>query len=321
MMNRRNVLLASGVTALASSWLGGVSARAPMATTQVPGFYHFSVGQFQVTVLSDGRFTLTPNGMFPSPPADERSAALSQDFQAPDQVAMQANTLLVNTGDRLVLIDAGSGGKFRPPNTGFLLANLAAAGLKPEDIDVVVISHAHGDHFWGVTDKDNRAVFPNAEYVWAEAEWNFWTQPNHPLATGGWASTYSENMKAIPPIKDRVRTVKPGQDIVTGIQAVHLPGHTPGHMGVQIMSGNDTLLVTVDVAPNRTISFEHPEWKFGFDLDGDQGVSTRRSLLERAAAEKLLISTYHLPFPGIGHVTKAGGAYRWVPVDYQWRLN
>jgi glyoxylase-like metal-dependent hydrolase (beta-lactamase superfamily II) len=193
--------------------------------------------------------------------------------------------------------------------------------MKPEDIDVVVISHAHGDHLWGVTTKDNQLTFPKAEHVWSEVEWNFWTQPNHPLSTGGWAGTYAENMKAIPPIKDRVRTVKAGEDIVPGVQAIHLPGHTPGHMGVQVISGQEMLLVSVDVVLNRTISFERPEWKFGFDLDQEQGISTRRSVLERAASEKLLISTFHLPFPGIGHVIKVGSAYRWVPADYQWQFN
>jgi glyoxylase-like metal-dependent hydrolase (beta-lactamase superfamily II) len=322
MINRRDFLLASGVAAVSASWPDRVAARAPMATTQAPGFYRFPLGQFQITVLSDGRFILPPDAMYPSPTAEERNAVIGgSDFQALDKVNMQLNTLLVNTGDRLVLIDAGSRGKFRPPTTGRLLDNLAAAGMKSEDIDVVVISHAHGDHLWGVTSADNQVTFPTAQYVFSETELNFWTQPNTPVATGGWAATYNENLKAIAPIKDRIRTVKADEDIVTGVRAVHLPGHTPGHMGVQITSGQDGLLAIVDVVLNRTVSFEYPEWPFAFDYDREQGIKTRRSVLERAASEKLLLSTYHLPFPGIGHVTKAGTAYRWVPADYQWQLN
>ena len=149
MIDRRDFLLAGGAR-LGCVIPDGVAARAPMATTQVPGFYRFSIGQFQVTVLSDGRFTLTPNGMFPSPPADERSAALSQDFQAPDP-GRHAGEYVAGEHRRSLGADRCWLGREVPSaNTGFLLDNLAAAGMKPEDIDVVR-PHAHGDHLWGVT--------------------------------------------------------------------------------------------------------------------------------------------------------------------------
>ena len=173
----------------------------------------------------------------------------------------------------------------------------------------------------GASPQGQSSSFPNAEHVWAEAEWNFWIQPNHPLATGGWGQHLHREHEGDPADQGS------GSDREAGGHRHGPPGGSPagayaGTHGVQIaLSGEDALLVTVDVAPNRTVSFEHPEWKFGFDFDGDQGVSTRRSLLERAAAEKLLISTYHLPFPGIGHVTKTGGVYRWMPIDHQWQLN
>jgi glyoxylase-like metal-dependent hydrolase (beta-lactamase superfamily II) len=321
MINRRDFLLTSGVTALAASIPSGLAARAPMATTQAPGYYRFGIGQFQVTMVSDGRFTLPPEGVFPKAPADERNAMLSADFQAPDKLIVQTNALMVNTGDKLVLIDVGSRGKFRPPNTGFLLDNLRAAGVMPEDVDVVVITHGHGDHLWGVTSADGQITFPNAEHVFSETEWNFWMQPNHPLASGGWARTYNENMKAVAPIKDRVRTVKADQEVVTGIQAIALPGHTPGQIGLQITSGQETLIVTADAVLNRTISFDHPEWEFAYDLDPQQGVTTRRSLLDRAATDRTLLSTFHLPFPGIGHVTRSGASYRWMPDDTHWQLS
>ena len=318
MISRRDFLLTSGAVALGASAWGQALARAPMAEAQVPGFYRFNLGQFQVTVVSDGDITLPVERLITAAPA-EREPVLSQTFQALDKLKLQLNTLVVNTGERLVLIDAGSRGKMQP-STGRLLDNLQQAGINPGDIDTVVITHAHPDHLWGVTGRDNQPTFPNAEYVFGETELNFWSQPNNPLANTGWAATLAENMKTIPVIKERIRTLKDGQDVVTGIQVVALPGHTPGQIGVQIASGSQILVTTADAVGNRIISFEYPDWGVGFDLDVDQGIRTRRGLLDRTAADKILVSSYHLPFPGIGHVMRKGTAYQWLPVDYQWQI-
>ncbi len=289
-----------------------------MVASQVSGFYRFNHGRFQITVVSDGDISLPVDRLVAAAPG-EREPVLRQTLQAVDKLTLQLNTLLVNTGERLVLIDAGSRGKMQP-STGRLLDNLASAGINPGDIDTVVMTHAHPDHLWGVTGKDNQPTFPNAEYVFGETEWNFWTQPNHPLANTGWAATLAENTKTISVIKDRIRTLKDGQEVMAGIQVVDLPGHTPGQIGVQIASGSEILVTTADTVGNRIISFEHPDWGVGFDLDVNQGIRTRRALLDRAAADKMLVSSYHLPFPGIGHVVRDGTAYRWLPVDYKWQV-
>ena len=125
-------------------------------------------------------------------------------------------------------------------------------------------------------------------------------------------------MKTIATINDRVRTVKPGNEVVTGITTVATYGHTPGHTSVQIASGSAQLLCTGDVIGNRAVSVQHPDWRGGFDLNLEQGAKTRRAFLERCMGEKALASTYHLPFPGLGHVATAGSAFPWVPVDWRW---
>jgi len=305
-----------------ASWSGGYAqARAPVSKSQVPGFYRFSLGQFQLTVVSDGTIAFPAEALWPEATKAERDAVLASDFQPTEKSTLQVNVLAVNTGDRLVLIDAGSRGKIKPqPTAGRLLQNLAAAEIKPEEVDTVLITHAHPDHLWGVADaSDTERTFPNAEYVIGEAELNFWMQPQHPLESHAiWGDIYRQNMKTLAAISDRVRTVKPNGEVVSGITAIATPGHTPGHTSLQIASGSNQLLCTADVVGNRAVGFQHPDWRGGFDLDLDQGAKTRRAFLDRCASEKVMVSSYHLPFPGIGHVVRTGTAFSWLPSDWRW---
>jgi glyoxylase-like metal-dependent hydrolase (beta-lactamase superfamily II) len=323
MLCRRDFLLAGAGVAVGlanAGWPGGrAEARALFSGTQMPGFYRFTLGRFQITVVSDGTIAFPPEVLWPEATKADRDAVLVADFQPTDKSTLQVNVLVVNTGDRLVLIDAGSRGKMQP-TAGRLLQNLAAAEIKPEDIDTVLITHAHPDHLWGVADaSDTERTFSNAEYVIGETELDFWMQPQHPLANHDiFGRVYHQNMKTLAAIKDRVRTVKPNDEVVTGITAVATPGHTPGHTSVQIASGSDYLLCTADVVGNRAVGFQHPDWRGGFDLDLEQGAKTRRAFLERCATEKALVSSYHLPFPGLGHIARAGTAFRWVPSDWHW---
>jgi glyoxylase-like metal-dependent hydrolase (beta-lactamase superfamily II) len=300
-LNRRHFLAATGsavVGLVGGSWSGGVQARAPVSKSRVPGFYRFSLGQFQLTVVSDGTIAFPAEALRPEAPKAERDAVLASDFQPTDKSTLQVNVLAVNSGDRLVLIDAGSRGKMQP-TAGRLLQNLAAAEIKPEQIDTILITHAPPDHLWGVADDgDTERTFPNAEYVISESELNFWMQPQHPMENpAGWGGLYRQNMKTLAAIKDRIRTVKPDGEVVPGISAIATSGHTPGHTSVQIASGSNQLLCTADVVGNRAVAFQHPDWRGGFDLDLDQGAKTRRAFLDRCASEKVLVSTYHLPFP------------------------
>jgi glyoxylase-like metal-dependent hydrolase (beta-lactamase superfamily II) len=323
MLDRRNFLVAAGRAAagLLGAIPGGnrAEARAPTSGIQVPGFYRFTLGQFQITVVSDGTISFPSEAFWPEAAKADRDAVLAADFQPTDKSTLQVNVLAVNTGDRLVLIDAGSRGKFQP-TASRLLQNLAAAEIRPEQVDTILITHLHPDHLWGVTDaSDAERTFPKAEYVIGEAEWNFWVQPQHPLASDAfWGDIYRQNMKTLATIKDRLRTVKPNGEVIPGITAIATPGHTPGHTSVQIASGPDHLLCSADVVANRAVGFLHPDWRGGFDLDLEQGAKTRRAFLERCATEKVLVSSYHLPFPGLGHVARAGTAFSWVPSDWRW---
>jgi len=320
---RRDFLVATGsavVGLVGGSWTGAcVQARAPVSKSQVPGYYRFSLGQFQLTVVSDGTIAFPAEALWPEASKADRDAVLASDFQPTDKSTLHVNVLAVNAGDRLVLIDAGSRGKMQP-TAGRLLQNLAAAEIKPEEVDTILVTHAHPDHLWGVANaSDTERTFPHAEYVIGEAELNFWMQPQHPLESHAvWGDIYRQNMKTLAAINDRIRTVKPEGEVVSGITAIATPGHTPGHTSVQIASGSSQLLCTADVVGHRAVGFQYPDWRGGFDLDLDQGAKTRRAFLDRCASEKVMVSSYHLPFPGIGHVVRTGTAFSWLPSDWRW---
>src|ERR1700747_3266880 len=250
--------------------------------------------------------------------AEDARGLLTSTFQPSSPVGLQIKNILVNTGDKLVLIDAGCGVDKFQKTTGGLIGNLAAAGYAPDDIDMILFPHAHFDHLWGISDHENASLlFPSAEFVASEAEVAFWSAPElvgklspaqKPLVT-------QANLKLASP---RLRLIKAGAEVAPGVTTFDTPGHTPGHMSVHISSGREEMLLTGDVVFDSEVSFLHPEWPFGFDIDAPMGTKTRMAFLDRAAADMTLVSSYHLPFPGFGHVVRESGAYRWLPADWRW---
>jgi glyoxylase-like metal-dependent hydrolase (beta-lactamase superfamily II) len=247
------------------------------------------------------------------------TAVLRAGFLATNPVALQLNTIVANTGDKLVLIDTGTGGKFQPSG-GVLLRNLAAAGYAPDDIDTILFTHGHPDHLWGATDSANAAaLFPNVEFVATGAEVDFWSAEELPgKVPAGMRQLVEVTQQNLKVIKANLRTIKPGAEVVPGITSVDTPGHTPGHVSVLIASNGEELLVTGDVIQNPAISFQKPDWPVGFDMDKAQGAKTRAAFLDRVATDKTLIASYHLPFPAVGHVVRDGTGYRWLPAEWHW---
>ncbi len=233
-------------------------------------------------------------------------------------MGLQLNTILVNTGDQLVLIDAGCGVDKFQKTAGGLLRNLAAAGYAPGDIDMILFTHAHFDHLWGISDGKNASLlFPSAEFVASEAEVAFWSAPE-------WANKVSPALKPLVTqanlklASPRLRLIKAAAEVVPGVTTFDTAGHTPGHISVHISSGSEEMLLTGDVVVNSAVSFLHPEWPFGFDMDVPLATKSRMAFLDRAAADKTLVGSYHLPFPGCGHAVREGSGYRWLPADWQW---
>jgi glyoxylase-like metal-dependent hydrolase (beta-lactamase superfamily II) len=321
LMLDRRMLLRTGSAAVGAAALAPnvpALAHAPQAGKRAqPSFYRFKLGTIEITVISDGTLAFPAETLWLDRAEDARGL-LTSTFQPPSPVGLEINTILVNTGDKLVLIDAGCGAdKFQKTN-GRLLGNLAAAGYAPGDIDTILFTHFHFDHLWGISDHDNATLlFPSAEFVASETEVAFWSAPDlaDKLPPAQQPRVTQVNLKLATP---RLRLIKAMAEVVPGVTTFGTPGHTPGHLAVNISSGKEELLLTGDVVVNSAVSFLHPEWPFGFDIDVPLATKTRMAFLDRAAADKTLVGSYHLPFPGFGHVVREGGAYRWLPADWQW---
>lgn len=264
----------------------------------IAGIHRFNVGSFACVMLQDDGWTVTQPRTFVNASEDAVVAAAQAYTDATGDPAnvTSMNILFVDTGEHRVLVDTGNG-----PEDGKLLDLLPAAGIALDSIDTVIITHAHGDHIQATADDDGNPRFPNARYVIADSEWAHWTREP------------SDVIRArLLPIADRFEQVPTEGEIVPGITAIPAPGHTPGQVALLIESEGERLLHVADVFHHQ-VQVAHPEWFLSFDNDPETGANSRRRLLDLAAREGLLVSTYHVGFPGIGHVRVVGESWRWEP--------
>ncbi|CAN7485611.1 MBL fold metallo-hydrolase [Rhizobium sp. LjRoot30] len=292
-----------------------VTTAAAAAVMARPGWaanlHRFEHGNFDVTVLSDGFLTLPADVLLPDASVEERKpilAALGGDMSG---APVQANVPLIRYGKDLILIDNGAGANFQD-SAGRLAGNLKAAGVTPESITKIVFTHVHPDHSGATVTAEGKLLYPNAQYYVSQAEWDFWTdkdfETRRPAALHGFAKGAQRDLFAV---EGQLTQVRAGDEIVPGMSVVDTPGHTPGHISVEL-AGRDNLLITGDACTNDVIFFAHPQWHFGFDTDGELALKHRRILLDRAATEKLKLLGYHWTYPGVGYAERTGDAYRFV---------
>lgn len=278
--------------------------------------YHFKVGTFDCAVVNDGTYAYPQPGklFFENAPHDQLAAALESyglDLDTWETYVSCYPSLVVNTGDHLVLVDTGMGSL--APTTGKLVANLHAAGFRPRDIDTVILTHVHPDHVGGNVDEEGNPICPNARWIIWRKEWDFWTQD--PVLSDLRDARFEAMMlKAartrLPPIEPLLELIEPETDIVPGVKAIAAPGHTPGHMALLVSSRDQQLLALADTVLHP-VHIEQPDWVMPLDLLVDETVVTRRRLLGRAAVEKMLVFAPHFDFPGLGHVVLAEQGWRW----------
>ncbi|MBI1209789.1 MAG: MBL fold metallo-hydrolase [Azospirillum sp.] len=303
--------------------LPGTAAAAmpPASGRQVPGVYRYKIGAFEITALTDGVWLRKiDEGFVRNAKLDEVKSALAAAFLPTEAVPIPFTAVVINTGAKLIMIDTGFGNS-GPPSAGQIAAGLAAAGIEPDAITNVVISHFHPDHISGVRAKDGALIYPNAEVMVPEPEWAFWMDDNRAAgAPEGLKGNFANARRVFGPNAKDVTRFKWGQEVVTGITAIEAPGHTPGHTAFALSSENDHLLVLSDVTNVPFLFVRNPDWQVMFDMDGDQAQSTRHRLLDMAATDRMQVGGYHFPFPATGHIAKDGSGYQLVPAMWQANL-
>jgi glyoxylase-like metal-dependent hydrolase (beta-lactamase superfamily II) len=319
-LTRRGMLGgAAAITAAAAGLTNIPAARAavPMAGKQGPSFYRYKVGDFEVTALNEGVVrNATPANMAVNKTLPEVQKALGDAFLPTDHTMNQFNVVVVNTGKNLVLLDSGFGDN-GAPTVGNLIGNMNAAGIDPKSIDTILVSHFHGDHINGIRAKAGAANFPNAEIMVPAAEWKHWTDAGEESkAPQVWKGNFGAVKRVFDPIAKDVKQYEYGKELVPGITSVDARGHSPGHGAFLVSSGNGKLLVTSDTV-NHQILVRNPDWALWADMDPAMAASARKRLLDMAAADKMQIAAYHLPFPSTGFISKRGDGYEFHPAYWQ----
>lgn len=316
-LDRRAFLTGSALLA-GAALTPPAAARAPSATAQGSGVYRYNLGSYQVTALYDGVWYVPIDEKFVrNASSAEVNDALAAAFLPPKILPISFTALLVNTGAKLVLIDTGTAGQIAD-TAGSLLDNCKAAGIDPKAVDTILISHFHPDHIDGIKTKDGAKIFPNAEIVVPGPEWDFWMDDANMSKAEGAVKRYFLNARRIfKDIAKDVRRFKPGNEVAPGIVSVAAYGHTPGHTAFAIHSGNQSMLAMSDTVRNPYLFARHPDWQPAFDMDGPQAVETRRRMLDRVAADRMLIEAYHFPFPACGHIAKTASGYEFVPTEWK----
>lgn len=280
--------------------------------------HRFVLGEAEVTTVLDGTLQMGIKPPFLLDKADDEVAAIARAANLPT-TKLENNFVptLVTVGGKLVLFDTGCGHFRRDVGAGWLRDRLADAGYTPEDIDVVAFTHVHPDHIGG-TLEGGELAFPNAQLMIGRREFDEWKSgENIPQQR---AENREMFLKVIAPLAERFRFLEDGETVVPGITAEAGFGHSIGHMMFRVESAGKSALIWGDVANHFVFSVGHPESPVGFDDDKEQAIATRKRVLDMAASDGLLIAGHHMPFPSVGHVERAGDAYRWTPAAYQLRV-
>jgi len=300
MLTRRHLLTAAAA-----------ALSAPLAPRRVWAASTLTLGSVQIDTLSDGNLVLPGDFILGGMPQDEMQAIVAKYGLPTDQLTPPCNVTLLRDGTNTVLFDVGAGPDFQP-SAGKLSEALDLAGVTVEDITHVLFTHGHPDHLWGLLDDFDEPVFPNAEFMIGQAEFDYWTDPDTVTSIGEARTTFAVGAaRRLAVIADTVRLLTDGEEPLPGIFARLTPGHTPGHLAFEI-AGPTPAMVLGDCIGNHHVAFERPDWASGSDQDKDLAAATRVALLDQLATDRHAIIGFHLPAGGIGRVERADTGYRFI---------
>lgn len=308
-LSRRAMLFGGGALAAAGMIAAPARAKMPFARAQAPGFFRRKLGAFEVTALLDGDLELELK-LF-SGDAAEMAKLSAQSYQ-PSPPRAHVNAFAVNTGEKLYLVDTGTGALLGAA-LGRVTENLVLAGINPDQVDAILLTHLHPDHFGGMT-VEGRPAYKNAEVYVSEADAKFWLGTEMAeKAPADLKPFFQMAAAAIKPYAHRLMPLPASGTIGAGVTTLALPGHTVGHTGFLFTSGKERMLVWGDIVHNAALQFARPDVTLAFDTDQPQAAAARKRAFDMAASDKLLVAGMHLPYPGLGFVERTGAEYRYHP--------
>lgn len=236
-------------------------------------------------------------------------ANLSKDVSGADEIGLApSNIPLIVISDEVILIDVGAGEK-KSENVGLLETNLRRIGVTSSDVTLIILTHAHPCHVWGLVRTDGSLRYQNARYIMSAAEWAFWIEGVDAASTDYERLTGGITRKTLAAVLGRITLVEDGDEILPGLRVLSSTGRTPGHISV-ILDGDIPLIIIGDAVASDVVAFEHPDWNFGFDLDAEQAGRTRRRLLAQADEERAKLLGFRWHYPGVGRAERSGSAFR-----------
>ncbi|MEM9229338.1 MAG: MBL fold metallo-hydrolase [Pseudomonadota bacterium] len=303
-LRRRTLLKAGATLPVATTLYASASYADGHAAPPNSRVFSFPIGDFQLsTMLVGNRLAEDPQTIFAlNVDAEEFARVSAQNFLPADKFQFFFTPTVINTGTEVILFDTGLSAELTVPV-------LTATGLTPDQVDIVVITHMHGDHISGLTKEDGSLTYPNARYVTGQVEFDAWAQ----MDDEGF------NTK-VRPLAEKMTFVGDQDAVVSGVSAMAAFGHTPGHMVYMIESQGQQILLLADLVAHHVWSLAYPEWELKFDRDKAAATASRRKYLDMAVADRLPIIGYHLPFPAVGYVDRRDDGFRYVPASYQFML-
>jgi glyoxylase-like metal-dependent hydrolase (beta-lactamase superfamily II) len=323
-LTRRTMLagaaVASAATALPSLTTTPAKAAAPLAGTQAPGWYRYKMGSYEITAVTDGRNTFKfPDTFVLNAKREQVNEALAAAYMEKDTMTIPYTPVVINTGSKLIVMDTGTGEANLERSKGAagqFHSNLKAAGIDRNAVDLVIISHFHGDHIGGLITPEGKPSFPNAEILVPAAEWKYF------MDDGEMSKQTTERMKGVfsgartvfDKLNRKVTPYEAGKEVGPGITSVATYGHTPGHMSYVVASGSSKVYVQADVTNHPALFARNPGWHAFFDQDPQMAEQTRRKVYDMLVADKMMVQGFHYPFPSVAYIEKSATGYREIPV-------
>ena len=298
------------------AFIGTAEAQQKKPSLLDKGFVKFKVGDIEVTQIYDGVWQKAHDpGFVKNASLDDVKAALKKGGLTEEHVPITFTITVIKSKGKTLMFDSSTGGQLAPTAGLMMAKNMYKAGVDPQKITNIAVTHFHADHISGMISKEtNSRVFPDADIAVPSAEYKFWTDPAVIQKLPEGARPNAQRIQNTFPKWKNMRQIEDGAEIIPGVRAVAMYGHTPGHTGYIVSSGKRQLIITSDITNIPALFVRNPGWHAVFDADAQMAEATRRKVFDRAIADKAMINGYHWGMPGVGKIRKDGNSYAFVPL-------